>query len=169
LPPYSAYSTLLDTRGARSYPKAVEILRARLKGQRRNVPLRQQLADLLVLDGKAREAILQATKEMRLRTFEPGDIIVAEGEPGGSLYVVTTGALKAFVRNGTGRMVPVRVLSDGCFFGEISLLSGGKRTALSSRSTRASVKLFSVCSRRESSRGSRRTHLLVVVSTGSVE
>lgn len=86
-----------------------------------------------------REAILQATKEMRLRTFEPGDIIVAEGEPGGSLYVVTSGELRAFVRNGTGRMVPVRKIAGGSFFGEISLLSGGKRTATITAASRAEV------------------------------
>jgi hypothetical protein len=41
----------------KNYARAVEILRARLKGRRRNVPLRQQLAEVLVLDGKPREAV----------------------------------------------------------------------------------------------------------------
>jgi hypothetical protein len=31
----------------KNYGRAVEILRARLKGQRRNVPLRQQLAEVI--------------------------------------------------------------------------------------------------------------------------
>lgn len=65
----------------------------------------------------------------RLISFEPGDIVVSEGQPGDSLFVLTTGALKAFVRDQTGRNVPVRDMPEGSFFGEVSILSGKPRTA----------------------------------------
>jgi hypothetical protein len=65
----------------------------------------------------------------RLISFEPGDIVVSEGQPGDSLFVLTTGALKAFVRDQTGRNVPVRDMPEGSFFGEVSILSEKPRTA----------------------------------------
>lgn len=65
----------------------------------------------------------------RLITAEPGDIVVAEGEPGGSLFILTSGLVKAFVKSPRGRYAEVRVLGEGEFFGEISVLDGSPRTA----------------------------------------
>lgn len=74
------------------------------------------------------EAVIRG---LRLVTFEPGDIVVSEGEAGGggSLFVVTTGTVKAFVRDAGGRSRRVRQLSEGSFFGEVSILTGKPRTA----------------------------------------
>ncbi|HVQ30294.1 MAG TPA: cyclic nucleotide-binding domain-containing protein, partial [Vicinamibacteria bacterium] len=66
---------------------------------------------------------------LRLLTFEAGDIVITEGEPGDSLFVLTTGRVKAFVRNPAGRHVQVREMEEGEFFGEISILTGKPRTA----------------------------------------
>ncbi len=67
---------------------------------------------------------------LQLLSFEPGDIVVSEGEPGRSLFILTTGSLKAFVRDRAGRNVPVREMSEeGSFFGEVSILSGKARSA----------------------------------------
>jgi len=66
---------------------------------------------------------------LQLIAFKPGDLVVAQGEPGDSLFLVTTGTVKAWIRNREGRYVLVRRLADGDFFGEISVLSGSPRTA----------------------------------------
>jgi hypothetical protein len=66
---------------------------------------------------------------LELLTFQPGDIVITEGEPGDSLFVLTTGVLKTFVHDPTGHNVLVRVLEEGTFFGEISVLTGKPRTA----------------------------------------
>ena len=58
---------------------------------------------------------------LRLLTFSAGDIVITEGEPGTSLFVLTTGRVKVFVRNPAGRHVQVREMEEGEFFGEISL------------------------------------------------
>jgi hypothetical protein len=76
------------------------------------------------------EAELRAViRGLRLLTFEPGDIILSEGEPGDTVFVLATGAVKAFVRNPEGRLRLVREMGEGSFFGEISILSGAPRTA----------------------------------------
>lgn len=66
---------------------------------------------------------------MTLRTFDPGDVVLTEGEPGDSLFVLTTGRVKAFVKDATGKSRPVRTMEEGAFFGEISILEGKPRSA----------------------------------------
>ena len=56
-------------------------------------------------------------------------MIITEGEPGQSVFILTTGRVKVFVRGPDHRSVPVGVLGEGSFFGEISTLSGRPRSA----------------------------------------
>jgi CRP-like cAMP-binding protein len=57
--------------------------------------------------------------------FMEGATIVREGEPGDAFYVIVEGEAKVKDRNGRtlSRLIP------GDFFGEISLMDGGPRTA----------------------------------------
>lgn len=66
---------------------------------------------------------------LSLQTFDAGDILITEGEPGDSLFVVTAGEVKAFVKQTTGKHRFVRTMGEGSFFGEISILTGKPRTA----------------------------------------
>jgi len=66
---------------------------------------------------------------LELLTFEPGDVLVAEGAPGDSLFILSTGSVKCYVRNPKGHYMKVHTLQEGDFFGEISVLTGKPRTA----------------------------------------
>ncbi len=66
---------------------------------------------------------------LELASYEPGDILILEGDPGTSLFVVTSGVVRAFVRQPDGKNKQVREMGEGSFFGEISVLSGKPRTA----------------------------------------
>ncbi|MBI3932723.1 MAG: cyclic nucleotide-binding domain-containing protein [Acidobacteria bacterium] len=85
------------------------------------------------------EELLEVMHGMRLLDFGPGDIIITEGEPGDSLFVLTTGVVKAFIRNPAGRHVQVREMGEGSFFGEISVLTGGPRTATVTAASRCEL------------------------------
>jgi cAMP-dependent protein kinase regulator len=74
-----------------------------------------------------------------LYSLAPGDLVVSQGEPGRSLFVVVSGTLKVWVREGEGRSRPVRSLGEGDFFGEVSLLTGRPRTATVTAATRADL------------------------------
>jgi cyclic nucleotide-binding protein len=76
---------------------------------------------------------------LRLLTFEPGQIIVSEGEAGASLFVLTSGFVRAYVRNTAQQQVQVRRLQEGDFFGEISVLSGAPRTATITAASRCEL------------------------------
>ncbi len=75
------------------------------------------------------DELVEVIRGLRLLTFGPGEIVVAEGEPGDSLFVLTTGTVYAFCKDPEGRYRKVREMSDGSFFGEVSILRGSPRTA----------------------------------------
>lgn len=80
-----------------------------------------------VLNDKEREALV---KEMELETHEEGSVIISEGDPGDSMYVISSGEVKVYTR-GTGKSGTVYLakLGEGDFFGEVSVLTGKPRTA----------------------------------------
>jgi hypothetical protein len=75
------------------------------------------------------DELVEVIRGLELRAYEPGEIVVTEGQPGASLFVLTTGAVRTYVRDATGASAAVRVLREGDFFGEVSLLEGSPRTA----------------------------------------
>jgi hypothetical protein len=72
-------------------------------------------------------AVIQGLK---LLTFERGEVILKEGQPGGSLYMLTSGRVRAFRKNAaSGKQDTLADLKEGAFFGEISILTGQPRAA----------------------------------------
>ena len=72
-------------------------------------------------------AVIQGLK---LLTFDRGGVILREGQPGGSLYTLTSGRVRAFRKDpATGKQNPIGDLDEGAFFGEISILTGQPRMA----------------------------------------
>ncbi len=61
--------------------------------------------------------------------FEPGELVFRFGDPGDSLYVVRHGVVEVFTKDDTGRRIVLESPGAGDFFGEISLLDNGPRTA----------------------------------------
>jgi hypothetical protein len=74
-----------------------------------------------------------------LRTFSAGEILVTEGEPGGSMFLIASGSVRVYVRNSEGFNVALRNLGLGDFYGEISLLTGSARTATVTASSRCEI------------------------------
>jgi CRP/FNR family cyclic AMP-dependent transcriptional regulator len=58
-----------------------------------------------------------------------GQKLFSYGDPGDSMYIVRAGEAEVFFRNDTGERVVLETPGPGAFFGEISLLDGGPRTA----------------------------------------
>ncbi len=58
-----------------------------------------------------------------------GTMMFSYGDPGDSLYIVRSGAVEIFSKNDTGERIVLETARAGDFFGEISLLDGGPRTA----------------------------------------
>ena len=83
----------------------------------------------LMFDELAPDERLSVLRGLTLRTFEPGDVLVTEGEPSSGLYLLTAGGVKVFARDAESRNHPVASLEEGDFFGEIASRSGLPRNA----------------------------------------
>jgi len=59
----------------------------------------------------------------------PGEPIVRQGDAGSSMFVLTRGNVAVSLRDAQGRSEQVATLEMGRFFGEMSLMTGEKRTA----------------------------------------
>jgi hypothetical protein len=67
---------------------------------------------------------------LKLLSFERGEAILREGQPGGSLYMLTSGRVRAFKKDAaSGKQSPLGDLKEGAFFGEMSILTGQPRMA----------------------------------------
>lgn len=78
------------------------------------------------------------------RTWEPGSVVVREGDDADALFVVHSGELRVFVAGEGGREVELSTLGAGELFGEL-MLAGTHRTA--------TVQAVSRCSLTRVSRG----------------
>jgi len=62
--------------------------------------------------------------------LDTGDVIIREGEEGKALYLIKNGAIKISRKHPeTGDVMPLAILKEGDFFGEISLLYNTPTTA----------------------------------------
>ena len=91
-----------------------------------------------VLSDVEREAIV---KEMELETHDEGSVVLNEGDPGTSMYLIASGEVKVYTKGtgaGAGSLYLAR-LGEGDFFGEVSVLSGKPRTATITASQRTEL------------------------------
>lgn len=79
-----------------------------------------------LLDDQERSALAERLDVVNL---ESGKMLFNYGDPGDSLYVVKSGEVELFFKNDTGERILLETATAGHFFGEISLLDGGPRTA----------------------------------------
>lgn len=90
-----------------------------------------------ILNDVEREAIV---KEMEVESHEEGSVIISEGDPGTSMYLIASGEVKVYTR-GTGASGSLYLarLGEGDFFGEVSVLTGKPRTATITASQRTEL------------------------------
>lgn len=69
------------------------------------------------------------TDVVREREYPKNSVILFEDDPGDTLYIVSSGQVKVVLIGEDGREVILSVLSDGDFFGEMSLIDDEPRSA----------------------------------------
>ncbi len=68
-------------------------------------------------------------RQATTRTYQPGDVIIREGDTGMALYVILTGAARVTRQNHAGQMVSLAEIGPADFFGEMGLLDDAVRSA----------------------------------------
>jgi uncharacterized membrane protein len=86
----------------------------------------QQIQLFGKLDDDERNVLAQAMAE---RTVKQGESLFRIGDPGDSMFIVSTGKVELFVKDTAGQKIVLHNAVTGDFFGELSLLDGGSRTA----------------------------------------
>jgi CRP/FNR family transcriptional regulator, cyclic AMP receptor protein len=71
----------------------------------------------------------ELARELDLVRFAAGESIFNYGDPGDAVYVISSGEAEVFYKNDTGERIVLEVATRGDFFGELSLLDNGARTA----------------------------------------
>ncbi len=107
----------------------------------REAALQQERAGAIELDpltllrsvpafADADEDVLRALADRLVsRTFLEGEVVVEEGAPGASMFLIARGAVGVFTHDEQGQEVALSTLDAGGFFGEIAALLGGTRRA----------------------------------------
>jgi CRP/FNR family cyclic AMP-dependent transcriptional regulator len=79
-----------------------------------------------LLDDEERTALAEKLEWVR---FEAGQHVFHTGDPGDSLFVISSGKVEVYFKNDTGERIVLEVATHGDFFGELSLLDSGGRSA----------------------------------------
>jgi len=82
-----------------------------------------------IFQSLSEEEAHQLASRMKKQSFAPGEIILHQGDDGDSLYILRRGRVRILLSGASGLSEQVASLSAGDFFGEMSLLTGEKRTA----------------------------------------
>ena len=64
-------------------------------------------------------------EDATMHVFSAGEMIIREGEPGRSVYIILDGRVRVFTRDDGGNELPLATLGVGQFFGEMSLVGQG--------------------------------------------
>lgn len=93
------------------------------------VPESDPLAHVPMFSHLTVEERAELSKLFKPRRFSPGQHIVWVGEPGREFFLIEAGSVHITLPDEAGRELTLATLGPGQFFGEISLLDGGPRTA----------------------------------------
>ena len=71
----------------------------------------------------------ELAEDATMHVFNAGEMIIREGDPGRSVYIILDGRVKVFTSDDGGNELPLATLGVGQFFGEMSLVSGKPRSS----------------------------------------
>ena len=84
-------------------------------------------------------ALEQLLCSAAVRSFDSEEVIVREGEPGTSFFLIEEGEVAVHTNDPTGKPMVLAELGAGEFFGEVAVLTGKPRTATIVATTPATV------------------------------
>jgi CRP/FNR family cyclic AMP-dependent transcriptional regulator len=79
--------------------------------------------------GLDRTALERLATGLRTRRFRRNEVLFHQGDPGDSLFIVTSGAVKITLPSEEGDEAILATVRPGAFFGELALLDGAPRSA----------------------------------------
>lgn len=90
------------------------------------VDLLKEVPLFQLLDEEERTTLAESLDRVEIVS---GQTVFQANDPGGSLYIIRSGKVEIFVKDDTGTRMVLETATAGDFFGEISLLDNGPRSA----------------------------------------
>ncbi len=89
------------------------------------------LAMTPVFENVPEDARMALAGKFNIRSFSEGDVVVKEGEPGDSFFLIRSGHVEVSTNDikNNGQQIALSVMGEGAFFGEVALLTDKPRTA----------------------------------------
>ncbi|HEY9100829.1 Crp/Fnr family transcriptional regulator [Chitinimonas sp.] len=87
------------------------------------------LKQIPLFHGLSDEELSHIEASATAKTYPKGTIIINEGDPGSSMFLLMQGRLKVFVSDSNGKEYVLAVLGPGEYVGELALLDDEPRTA----------------------------------------
>ena len=82
-----------------------------------------------LFDDLKQDAFVELVNKLTYRRHVAGQLIIKEGDPGRSFFVIVEGKVRIYKQQPDGQELTLAHLGEGAFFGEMALLSGAPRTA----------------------------------------
>jgi small-conductance mechanosensitive channel/CRP-like cAMP-binding protein len=111
-----------------SFPHLERVHQAKVAAETQAV-IEEELSRVPIMAALSAEERNLLASRVRVLPFGLGETVVWEGEQGDSMYIIHTGGCEILKEDGHGSSNRVAVIQKGDFFGEMSLLTGEKRTA----------------------------------------
>jgi len=86
------------------------------------------LQNVVLFNSLNKNELLLLAQEIEVKKFNEGEILIKQGDEGSSMFILHEGLLSANVTE-NDKQIRVGLIYPGSFFGEMSLLTGEKRTA----------------------------------------
>ena len=118
--PSAAEPAIADQKSAASSPGAVNVNIRNIQINLRKIPLLANLSD---------EEMGKVKENLRIKQFARREAVIRKDSPGDSLLFLLSGRLQVVDVTEDGRMVGLRMLSEGDFFGEIAVIQSSLRSA----------------------------------------
>ncbi|MBN1210743.1 MAG: cyclic nucleotide-binding domain-containing protein [Myxococcaceae bacterium] len=103
----------------------------------------QPLAPIPFFTSLGREVFLEVLSGVERRVCQPGEVIVQEGAPGSSMFIIAEGEVRVMRQGEAGQPIALATLGEGEFFGEMALLCEGPRLSSVVATTQAVLLEFS--------------------------
>lgn len=107
---------------------AVEWLPFRNPRLEEETELKRTLRSTPLFEGLSARQWRLMTDLFHIRYYDPGEVIFEQGTPGLGMYVIVDGKVRIITRE-NGEEITLAQLSDGDFFGEMSLIDEVERSA----------------------------------------
>lgn len=91
--------------------------------------MNEVLARAGIFQGVSPDAVAALVRQLEPVTFRRSEVVFAEGEPGDTLYIITTGKVKIGRKSVDGRDSLITLMGPSDMFGELAIFDPGPRTS----------------------------------------